>query len=434
MFAPGHLGELTRIIPFEMVDEVLAQTHARQRRVRLVPARVTVYLLLAAALFTGLGYLQVFDRLCTGLAGLAPVRPSGSALRQARQRLGAAPMKALFDLVSGPAVTTAGAGWWRGLRVVAVDGTLLPVPDCPANLTVFTRQRLGNGISGYPQLRLAALVACGTRSVMAAVFGPATIGELDYARRLAAHLQTGMLLLADRNFAATDLLNQLAATGADLLVRCKSGRNLPAVARCRDGSTLARLGALTVRVIDAEITIRTAAGTRTGRYRLLTTLTDATAHPAADLIRLYHERWEIETAYAELKSTILDGHVLRSRTPDGIEQEVWALLTAYQVLRTAMTDATDSVPGTDPDRAGFTTALAAARDQLILAAGVITGTDIDLVGTIGRHVLAHLLPARRVRTKDRIVKRAISKYNARGPAIDRTTYKATISINMISSP
>ncbi|WP_327093289.1 IS4 family transposase [Nonomuraea sp. NBC_01738] len=300
-----------------------------------------------------------------------------------------------------------------------------------ANLTVFTRQRLGNGTSGYPQLRLTALVACGTRSVIAAVFGPASTGELDYTRRLAEHLRAGMLLLGDRNFAATDLLNQVAATGADLLLRCKSGRNLPAVARCRDGSILARLGALTVRVIDAEISTRTAAGTRTGHYRLLTTLTDASAYPAADLIRLYHERWEIETAYAELKSTILGGHVLRARTPDGIEQEVWALLTVYQVLRTAMTDATNSVPGTDPDRAGFTTALAAARDQLVLAAGVITGTDIDLIGAIGRHVLAHLLPARRVRTKDRIVKRAISKYNARGPAIDRTTYKAAISINMI---
>ncbi|MFI7108085.1 IS4 family transposase [Nonomuraea sp. NPDC050227] len=340
-------------------------------------------------------------------------------------------MKALFDLISGPAATTAAAGWWRGLRVVAVDGTLLPVPDCPANLTIFTRQRLGNGTSGYPQLRLTALVACGTRSMIAAVFGPASTGELDYARRLAAYLRTGMLLLGDRNFAATDLLNQVAATGADLLVRCKSGRNLPAVARCRDGSILARLGALTVRVIDAEITIRTTAGTRTGHYRLLTTLTNASAYPAADLIRLYHERWEIETTYAELKSTILSGHVLRAHTPDGIEQEVWALLTVYQVLRTAMTDATDSLPGTDPDRAGFTTALAAARDQLILAAGVITGTDIDLIGAIGRHVLAHLLPARRVRTKDRIVKRAISKYNARGPAIDRTTYKATISTAMI---
>jgi hypothetical protein len=431
VFAPGHLGELTRIIPFEMVDAVLAETRTLQRRVRLVPARVTVYLLLAAALFTDLGYRQVFDRLCAGLAGLALVRPSGSALRQARQRLGPAPMKALFNLISGPAATAAAAGWWRGLRVVAVDGTLLPVPDCAANLTVFTRQRLGTGISGYPQLRLTVLLACGTRSLVGAAFGPATIGELDYARRLAAHLRAGMLLLGDRNFAATDLLGHLAATGADLLVRCKSGRNLPAVARCRDGSILARLGALTVRVIDAEITIHTIRGTRTGHYRLLTTLTDASRYPAADLIRLYHERWEIETAYAELKSTILSGHVLRARTPEGIEQEVWAMLTVYQALRTAMTDATDSVPGTDSDRAGFTTALAAARDQLILAAGVTTGTAIDLVGVIGRHVLAQLLPARRVRTKDRIVKRAISKYNARGPAIDRTTYKATISITML---
>ncbi|WP_252368901.1 IS4 family transposase [Streptomyces hygroscopicus subsp. hygroscopicus] len=427
------MGELTRIVPFEMVDEVLAQTGAVQRRVRLVPARVTVYLLLAGALFTGLGYRQIFDRLCAGLAGLALIRPSGSALRQARQRLGPAPMKALFDLVRGPVATTAAAGWWRGLRLVAVDGTLLSVPDSPANLAVFTRQRLGNGISGYPQLRLAALVACGTRSVVGAVFGPAATGELEYARRLAVDLRAGMLLLGDRNFAAAALLNHWAATGADLLVRCKSGRSLPAVARCRDGSTLARLGALTVRVIDAEVGIVTSRGTRTGHYRLLTTLTNPSTHPAGELVRLYHERWEIETAYAELKSTILGGRVLRARTPAGIEQEVWALLVAYQALRTAMTDATDSVPGTDPDRAGFTTALAAARDQLVLAAGIITGTVTDLVGAIGRHVLAHLLPARRIRTKDRIVKRAISKYNARGPTIDRTTYKATINITMLTS-
>jgi hypothetical protein len=433
VFAPGHIGELTRIIPFEMVDEVLAQTGAVQRRIRLVPARVTVYLLLAAVLFNGLGYRQVFDRLCAGLSGLAVPRPSGSALRQARQRLGPAPMKALFSLVSGPAATATAVGRWRGLRVVAVDGTLLPVPDSPANLAVFTRHRLGNGTAGYPQLRLAALVACGTRSVIGAVFGPATTGELEYARRLAPDLRAGMLLLGDRNFAAAALLNQLAATGAELLVRCKSGRNLPPVARCRDGSTLTRIGTLTMRVIDAEISIRTSQGTCTGHYRLLTTLTDPAAHPAGELVRLYHERWEIESAYAELKCTILGGRVLRARTPDGVEQEVWALLTAYQALRTAMTDATDSIPGTDPDRAGFLTALAAARDQLILAAGVTNGADIDLIGAIGRHVLAHLLPTRRVRTKDRIVKRAISKYNARGPAIDRTTYKATININMLMS-
>jgi hypothetical protein len=144
-------------------------------------------------------------------------------------------------------------------------------------------------------------------------------------------------------------------------------------------------------------------------------------------------RWSIETAYAELKSTILGGRVLRARTPAGVEQEVWALLVTYQALRTAMTDATDSVPGTDPDRAGFTIALSAARDQLILAAGVIADTAIDLVGVIGSQVLAQLLPKRRVRTKDRIVKRAISKYNARGPIIDRATYKATINVTMLTT-
>ncbi|MEU6239338.1 IS4 family transposase [Kitasatospora sp. NPDC047058] len=431
-FAPGHIGELTRIVPFEMVDEVLAETKRVQQRVRLVPARVTVYLLLAGALLAGLGYRQVFDRMCAGLADLAPARPSGSALRQARQRLGAAPMKALFDLVRGPAATTAVQTRWRGLLVVAVDGTLLPVPDAAANLAVFAKQRCNHGSGGYPQVRLAALVACGTRSVIGAAFGPATTGELEYAGRLTGDLRAGMLLLADRNFAAAGLLNRLAATGAHLLVRCKSGRKLPPVARCRDGSFLARLGALTVRVIEAEISIVTSKGARTGHYRLLTTLTDPSAHPAAELVRLYHERWEVETAYAELKSTILQGRVLRARTPTGVEQEIWALLVTYQALRTAMTDATDSVPGTDPDRAGFTVALSAARDQLILAAGIIADTVIDLVGAIGRHVLAQLLPDRRVRTKDRIVKRAISKYNARGPAIDRATYKATISISMLT--
>ncbi|MCG6495709.1 transposase [Kitasatospora sp. A2-31] len=162
-------------------------------------------------------------------------------------------------------------------------------------------------------------------------------------------------------------------------------------------------------------------GTHTGHYRLLTTLTDPSAHPARELVRLYHERWEIKTAYAELKSTILGGRVLRAHIAAGIEQEVWALLVAYQALRTAITDATDSIAGTDPDQAGFTVALSAARDQLALAAGIIADTVIDLAGVIGRHVLAQLLPERRVRNRDRIVKRAISKYNARGSAIDRTT-------------
>ncbi|MDQ2637449.1 MAG: transposase, partial [Actinomycetota bacterium] len=157
-------------------------------------------------------------------------------------------------------------------------------------------------------------------------------------------------------------------------------------------------------------------------------------HPAAALIRLYHERWEIETAYLELKSSILGGRVLRARTPTGIDQEVHALLVTYQILRTAMTDATDSRPGLDPDRASFTTALNTARDQLTNAAGVIADTVIDLVGAIGRAVLAHLLPDRRIRVKTRMIKRSNSKYQARGSDIDRHSYKATVAIDIITNP
>ncbi|SCL32637.1 transposase, IS4 family [Micromonospora rhizosphaerae] len=433
-FAPGHLGELTQLVPFEMVDDALDRTGAVQSRVRLLPARVVVYLLLAGCLFAELGYVQVWHRLTAGLHGLAVATPTASALRQARQRLGATPLRALFDLLRGPAATTAaGAVSWRGLLVCAVDGTLMSVADSAANLTAVVKQRCNHGAGGYPTVRVLALVACGTRSVIDAVFGPASTGEPGYAARLAGSLRPGMLLLADRNFAAADLLTHLATTGADLLVRCKTGRRLPVRSRYPDGSYLSQLGSLAVRVIEAEISIVTSAGRRTGTYRLVTTLLDPHRYPAGELITLYHQRWEIETVYLELKSTILGGRVLRARTPAGIDQEIYALLVTYQVLRTAMTDATDTIPGLDPDRASFTIALHTARDQVIQAASIIADTVIDLVGAIGRRVLATLMPDRRVRTKPRIVKRAISKYNARGPDIDRTTYKATIEINILDT-
>jgi hypothetical protein len=417
-----------------MVDDALARTGRLQRRIRVLPARVVVYLLLAGCLFAELGYGQVWQRMTAGLHGIAVSAPTVSALRQARQRLGPAPLRVLFDLLRGPAATTATAAVsWRGLLLCAIDGTVISVPDSPANLTRYVKQRGNHGGSGYPTMRLTALLACGTRSIIDAVFAPITTGEITHAHRLADSLRAGMLLLADRNFAAADLITAWAATGADLLVRCKTGRRLPVLARYRDGSYLSTLGATRVRVIDAQISIATSAGCRTGAYRLVTTLLEHHRHPAAELITLYHQRWEIETAFLELKSSILGGRVLRARTPDGITQEVYALLVTYQVLRTAMTDATDSITDLDPDRASFTIALQAARDQIIQAAGVITDTVIDLVGAIGRHVLANLMPDRRVRTKPRTIKRANSKYQARGPNIDRTSYKATISIETLTT-
>jgi hypothetical protein len=140
-----------------------------------------------------------------------------------------------------------------------------------------------------------------------------------------------------------------------------------------------------------------------------------------------------ETAYLELKSTILGGRVLRARTPEGIEQEIYALLVTYQVLRTAIADAAVTVPDTDPDRASFAIALNTARDQVILAAGMTAGASTDLAGRIGRRVLASLMPARRLRISARVVKRAMSRYNARGQ-VDRTTCEATIDIAILAVP
>ncbi|WP_244313305.1 IS4 family transposase [Streptomyces zinciresistens] len=433
-FAPGHLGELTRLVPFEMVDEALTQTGRVQARVRDLPSRVVVYLLLAGCLFPGLGWRQVWRRLTAGLEGLTVADPTGGALAQARRRVGADPLRWLFDLLRGPAAGIGTAGvWWRGLLVCAIDGTTMAVPDSPANLAEFTKHRCNNGGSGYPALRLLVLVSCGTRTVLDAVFGPTTDGETTYAPRLLRSLREGMIVLLDRNFAAQTLVTAMAKTGAHVLVRVKSGRRLPVLGRCGDGSYLSAIGAVPVRVIDCEITITTATGRRTGLYRLATTLTDHQTHPAAELITLYHQRWEIETAYLEIKSTTLGGRVLRARTPSGIAQEVYALLVTYQVLRLAMADATATRPDIDPDRASFTTALNTARDLVIQAAGVIADTVIDLVGTIGRRILADPMPDRRIRTRPRVVKRAISKYNAKG-AIDRTSYKATINIDILSAP
>jgi hypothetical protein len=430
-FAPGHLGELTRIVPFEMVDEVLAETRRTQHRIRALPSRVVVYLLLAGSLFPGLGWQEVWQRLTAGLEGMETATPTAGALAQARRRIGTAPLRRLFDLLRGPAAGIGTVGTrWRGLLVCAVDGTLMAVPDSPANQAEFPKHRGNNGGAGYPSLRLLILVSCGTRTVLDAVFGPTTVGETSYAPRLVRSLREGMIVLLDRNFAVQALVDAITQRGAHVLVRVKEHRRLPVLERFPDGSYLSRLGAVVVRVIDCEITVSTSQGNRTGAYRLVATLADPRTHPATELIKLYHERWEVETSYLEIKSTILGGRVLRARTPAGVAQEVFALLVTYQVLRLAMADATAT--HADPDRASFTIALNTARDLLIQAAGIISGTTIDLVGTIGRRILARLMPDRRIRTRPRVVKRAISRYNAKG-IVDRTSYKATISIDILTS-
>jgi hypothetical protein len=318
--------------------------------------------------------------------------------------------------------------------VCAIDSTTLSVPDSAANLGCYQRQTGSHGGSGYPLIRLLTVVACDTRTLLGALFGSTNIGETTYARQLFGCLRPGMLLLADRNFAAQTIIEAIDATGAALLIRCKDSPILPRIADCGDGTYLTRLGQSCLRVVEAQIVVTgTAGGHRTrrvGHYRLLTTLSDPAAFPATEIVELYHQRWEIETSYLELKSSILGGRVLRARTPTGIAQEVYALLTTYQALRLAMAEATATDPTLSPHRASFSVALQAARDQLVHAANVIAGTTIDLVGAIGRAVLNDLQRPHRTRACPRVVKRAISKHRAKGP-IDRTNYQAEITINIV---
>ncbi|UOY03504.1 IS4 family transposase [Blastococcus sp. PRF04-17] len=435
-FAPGHLGELTQIVPFEMVDAALDETDTVQQRVRDLPSRVVVYLLLAGALFVECGYRQVWARLVAGLDGLPVAEPSAAGLAAARRRIGPAPLGKLFELLRGPAAGPATKGvWWRGRLVTAIDGTTMCCPDTPANLTVHRKGGSHHGGTGYPMVRLLALVACGTRTIIDAVFGSIGRGETGYAADLVPAMRAPMIVLADRNFAAADLIDKIADRGADLLIRVKSGRRLPVCRRCADGSWLSRIGQVEVRVIRAQITIDTGQRRRSEAYQLVTTVTDADC-PAVEIVGLYHQRWEIETAYCELKQSIGGGRVLRARTPAGLEQEIYARLIAYQALRIAITDATLTAGDIDPDRASFTVALRAARDQLVKAAGVIADTSVDLVGVIGDQVLASLLPARRRRNTPRVVKRAISTYaphtasgRLRGPS-----HRITISIDVLADP
>ena len=408
VFAPGHLGELTGLVPVELVDAVLAEHGGRERRLRLLPSRVGVYFVLAMCLFPEVGYLLVWDRLVGALGQGAPGRPCARALRELRRRVGAAPVKALFEVLAGPVAqpTTPGVRFDRW-RTVSFDGcSSTKAPDSARNRAWLTKQ----AGEGYPRLQLMTLVETGTRALIGAVFGPITTGESAYAAGLVHLLDRDMLVLWDKGFDGNDFLARVAGTGAQLLGRMRSHRTPPVLARLPDGSYLSRLGGVNVRIIEAVITVGCSGGTSfEGCYRLVTTLTDPRRHPAGALVRLYHERWEHESAYYALRHTLAQGRILRSQDPAGITQEMWALLTVYQLLRTAMCDAVETAPGTDPDRAAFTIAYQAARDEVTRGHG---HTPAPGAGRIGARVLAGLLPPRRPRVSARTVKAGNSRYQA----------------------
>jgi hypothetical protein len=415
VFAPGHLGELTWQVPFELAGCVLADALAVQRRLRDLPSRTGLYFVLALGLFPRLGYVQVRRKLTAALEGLPGVPcPSAKALRDLRRRVGTAPLRALFEVLAGPAAqpSTPGVRFGR-YRTVSFDGcNSVKVPGTARNRAWLGKQAPSTGETGYPAIELMTLAETGTRALLGAVSGPRT-GETGYAAQLVHLLRPDMLVLTDRGFDSGGFLEAVAATRAQFLARLTSVRLLPVTAVLDDGTYLSRISGLTVRVIDAHVTVTLATGVRfTARYRLATTLTDHRRYPAAALLRLYHERWEHEIAYLALRHTLLDGRVLRSRDPAGLEQEIWALLALYQAIRREMTLAAETVPGTDPDRAGFTTALQAALDTIASPRVLPAGQP---PGRIGRAVLDGLLPPRRPRVSIRKVKSPLSRWHRTTP-------------------
>lgn len=373
------IGVLTRAFPPELIDEVIAETGRVEQRSRLLPAQVVVYFVLAMCLFSGQGYEEVARLLTQGLAfarrwSRAWVVPSTAAISRARLRLGVKPLEELFARVCQPVAgqDTVGA-WYRRWRIVAIDGTTFDLPDSVANTDYFGRpgSTRGEGKGAFPQARLTAVVECGTHAVFAAGIGPLAEHETVAAAGMWKSLQSGMLLLADRGFAGFDLWRAAAATGADLLWRVKTNRVLPVTQVLPDGSYLSHIYAardknrhadpIVVRVIEYTLGTGT---TPEAAYRLITTITDPDAAPAAELAALYTQRWEIESTLDEIKTHQGGGNlILRSRSPIGVEQEIYGFLLVHYAIRVLMHQAAVGI-GEDPDRISFLRTLRVVRRQV----------------------------------------------------------------------
>ena len=275
VFAPGHVGELTRVVPFELVDSVLEETGARERRLRLLPSRVGVYFVLAMCLFPRAGYQGVWGKLIAGLRALGLAAPSGKALRDLRRRIGIPPVRRLFEILAGPLGRPRTPGiMFGGYRTVSFDGCKsIKVPDTGTNRAWLGKQKASNGETGYPALSLMALVETGTRALIGAVFGPGADGETGQARELLPLLDESMLVLIDRGFDGGGFLAAVAATKAQFLVRLTSTRRLPVLRHLPDGSFLSVIGGVKVRIITAAVAVTCHDGTTYGgTYRLATTL------------------------------------------------------------------------------------------------------------------------------------------------------------------
>lgn len=385
------IGVIARLINHDLVDEVVRDADRKEKRSRLLPARVMVYYVLALCLFFGDSYDEVMRHLARGLRGLGSWRdqwviPTTGAISKARMRLGEEPLRLLFDRICTPMAQPGTRGsWLRGWRLMAIDGVIFDLQDTEDNEAEFGRCG-GSNPAPFPQARVAALVECGTHAVVAARIGPWKQQERDQVRLLLPAFEPGMLITADQGFYSYDLFTMVAETGADLLWRVSTSLDLPVVRVLPDGSyvshiddpdrkrrnrentrhglaTRVEVNSVPVRVVEYVITNRDG---RDESYRLVTTILGHVDVLAEDLAAVYHERWEIESTFDEIKThqRAGSGVLLRSKHPVTVRQEMWALFLTHYAIRCLMHEAAEHID-IDPDRLSFTRSFRAVRRQVI---------------------------------------------------------------------
>lgn len=361
------LGVIAKFFPVDKVRQVLIETKRASLRERDLPAHVVVYYVIALALYMRSSCREVLRCLLEGVQWLldpsARVKVAGkSGISQARSRLGPEPLRKLYQTLVAPIAEkrTKGA-WYRQWRLTSLDGSTLDVADTEENEKAFGRPGASRGASAFPKLRFVALLENGTHVLWAARMSNYATDEITLARQVVPALRPGMLCLADRFFSSYELWRKAAQTGADLLWRVRQNARLDVDQRLPDGSYLSRIYASTsdrrnqrkgivVRVIDYRL--HNVPGSE-AVYRLITTILDPVQAPAKELAALYHERWEIENSLDELKTHLRGAQiVLRSKTPELVEQEFWGLLIAHFAIRGLMHEAALKADE-DPDRLSF---------------------------------------------------------------------------------
>ena len=383
------LGVIAGAVPKAKVMQVLKETGRESIRQRELPAHVMVYYTIALALYMQSSYREILRCLQEGLRWLFGEEQTGkpaakSAIAQARHRLGVEPLRRLYgDLVKPIALDRTRGSRYRGWRLVSLDGSTLDVADTVENEDAFGRPGSGKVGGPYPQLRLVSLVENGTHVLFGANFGPYRKSEIELARGSLSWLKKGMLCMADRYYFGYEFWNEAAATGADLLWRIKKNLILPCMKRLPDGSYLSRIypsakdrdddrNGVPVRVIEYRLE-----GTEKAEpiYRLLTTILSPEMAPAEELASLYRERWEIENSLDEFKSHLRGARiVLRSKTPDGVAQELYGLLLAHFAIRGLMHEAALEAD-IDPDRLSFLHTVRIVRRKLPLFVATPPGAE-----------------------------------------------------------